>query len=649
MSVISTEQKAKLERRRAVVNKVMFIPIILLLAVIPLIVRLNYVLPKDPAVNMLFQKVKLDDYYSQYKATGIIILTIIMLLFSYLFIEKSEVKVDKVSKIYFICSAVLMAMSIISTIFSEHKNVAVWGIYDRAEGLIMWGCYLVMMLYAFYVVRSEKSYLWIIAPIMFLVVITTIIGAFQYAGFDLFTKTEWGYNLIIPKELRGQLGKITSDYESHKILGTMYHYDYVGSFGAMIAPLFIVLTLIVKGRTKKIVLGIMSLASLFILFGSTARSGVVGAACAAVVGVIIFGKRILKRWKQSIAVLVLLLCALIGLNVATHGRIFERVPELMRDIFQLVQRDTSDFDYKDYIPVRETINESGEVTFVLQNSQMTIRYSDGEIQLYDENGNQIEYTTSVNTDVITDANAEPQKQYTIQDDRFSNITIVRQEIAVFTEQDTISGMLVVIDGTGYFTYKLDETQGITEIDSFSGLPLQEIEAESIGFKGKEKLGSARGYIWSRSLPIMLKKNLLIGSGPDTFGFVFPQNDRLAKWWAYGFTNMTVDKVHNLYLQIGMGQGCIALIAFLVMMITYLIQSFKLYAFGNEYNDTDGMGIGIMLAIIGYLGAGFFNDSVVSVAPIFWILLGTGFAVNYIKQRDIEKENKQAPHRVIKMK
>ena len=37
----------------------------------------------------------------------------------------------------------------------------------------------------------------------------------------------------------------------------------------------------------------------------------------------------------------------------------------------------------------------------------------------------------------------------------------------------------------------------------------------------------------------------------------------------------------------------------------------------------------MLAIIGYLGAGFFNDSVVPVAPIFWILLGTGIAVNYL--------------------
>ena len=98
------------------------------------------------------------------------------------------------------------------------------------------------------------------------------------------------------------------------------------------------------------------------------------------------------------------------------------------------------------------------------------------------------------------------------------------------------------------------------------------------------------------------------------------------------TNVIVDKPHNLYLQIAINQGGIALLAFLAIIVVYLVQCIKLYAFRAYYYATsDAMGIGIMLAIIGYLGAGFFNDSIVSVAPIFWILLGTGFAVNYIKQ------------------
>ena len=39
-----------------------------------------------------------------------------------------------------------------------------------------------------------------------------------------------------------------------------------------------------------------------------------------------------------------------------------------------------------------------------------------------------------------------------------------------------------------------------------------------------------------------------------------------------------------------------------------------------------------IIIVGYLAAGMFNDSIVSVAPVFWILLGVGAALNTINRR-----------------
>jgi O-antigen ligase len=166
--------------------------------------------------------------------------------------------------------------------------------------------------------------------------------------------------------------------------------------------------------------------------------------------------------------------------------------------------------------------------------------------------------------------------------------------------------------------------------------IQYEEAPTIGFQGKEKLGSARGYIWSRSLPILLH-SLFIGQGPDTFFAVFPQGDLLGKLYAYNTTQMIVDKPHNLYLQISINEGGIALIAFLVMMLAYCIDSFKLYALRKEYNVQQAIGAAIALAIIGYLGAGFFNDSIVSVAPIFWVLFGTGIAVNLHNKKQTQTE------------
>ena len=48
---------------------------------------------------------------------------------------------------------------------------------------------------------------------------------------------------------------------------------------------------------------------------------------------------------------------------------------------------------------------------------------------------------------------------------------------------------------------------------------------------------------------------------------------------------------------------------------------------------------VALAIIGYLGAGFFNDSIVSVAPIFWVLFGVGVAVNQLNRKQTQTEAK----------
>lgn len=160
-------------------------------------------------------------------------------------------------------------------------------------------------------------------------------------------------------------------------------------------------------------------------------------------------------------------------------------------------------------------------------------------------------------------------------------------------------------------------------------------AEHIGFEGKETLGSSRGYIWSRTLPL-LKNCMLTGYGADTFTYEFPQNDVLAKYYAYQQYNegfyITVDKPHNMYLQMFYSNGLIALIAFLGIVVFYLVDCFRLYALRREYRREQIMGAAIMLGVVGYLAAGMFNDSVVSVAPMFWVLLGVGASLNTINRR-----------------
>ena len=86
-------------------------------------------------------------------------------------------------------------------------------------------------------------------------------------------------------------------YEKGKLYGTLYHYDYVGSFVAIVLPLLVILTIFEKKLVYKIILGIGSLLSLWLLFGSTSRAGLIGVVVSFIFGIILFGRSLLKRWK----------------------------------------------------------------------------------------------------------------------------------------------------------------------------------------------------------------------------------------------------------------------------------------------------------------------------------------------------------------
>jgi hypothetical protein len=139
-----------------------------------------------------------------------------------------------------------------------------------------------------------------------------------------------------------------------------------------------------------------------------------------------------------------------------------------------------------------------------------------------------------------------------------------------------------------------------------------------------RLGSSRGYIWIRTVE-MMKETLLIGHGPDTFAIYFPQNDPLKNIVGLGKT--MVDKPHSMYLQWGVNIGVVSLLIFLVLIKIHFIQSFVLL-WKKGINSKAGIyAIGLFAAWCGYLISGVFNDSVVSVAPVFWVIFGLSMAAN----------------------
>lgn len=624
-------RQLKIEKEKRMISTILFLPIIALLAIAPLIVRLKIVYPSEEVANVL-KMTQITDVFSQNKASYIIAIMVIAVIIFFFLFNKNDIKKSKMMLFYIVSCGIFLLFSLISTFASSYKDVAVWGLPDRAEGMVIIVCYTLMFLYSIYTFRNTKDYKYIIASLLVVIVVNTVLGVSQYFGNDLYN-TAFVKNIIMPKEL-AKNAAVELAYEEGKIYGTMFHYNYMGSFGSMMVPLFAVLTMLIKNVKAKLASSIATLASLFLLLGSTSRAGLIGLSLAFIIAIILFGKFILKRWKLVIPIVAGFVIILASLNIVTKGTIFSRIPTLINDAFGIFMPSEEGFDYKDHIPVRDIITKEGKVYITLQSKEeIVVEYTKEEPGFYDAQGNEIDYTLNGNT-------------YDSADSRFSHVSF--QLIGADDDQEVKDAMIIYVNNIPAFMLRMDQKVGVYLADSFTGEKIDIDYPETLGFKKKERLGSARGYIWSRSLP-MLKETFLVGYGPDVFIMKFPQRDYLGKYYAYDTPNMTVDKPHNLYLQIAINQGIIALLAFLALTCGYIAESIKIYALKDHYDSKEAIGMATMLAIVGYMGAGFFNDSIVSVAPIFWILLGVGVSINYLVKKERRRVEKKLEHATIDIK
>ena len=153
------------------------------------------------------------------------------------------------------------------------------------------------------------------------------------------------------------------------------------------------------------------------------------------------------------------------------------------------------------------------------------------------------------------------------------------------------------------------------------------DVERAGFRGRESFATYRGLIWSMTLPL-LKDTVLLGTGTDTFACYYPQNNYKDLYYYTGDVTAS-SRPHSLYLKVAVESGVVALLAMLVFFGWYLIQSLKIYWKGEFTSLSARVGFACFLAVTVYLVCGLTNDSMITVAPVFWGILGIGMAANRI--------------------
>lgn len=720
--------KAKID----LVALAMFLPSILAAALIPVILRITFVVT-DLRETYIYNggtivngdsgtMYRYTDVFSQGKALAVIVLALIMILMSLLCCLSLFRRIEKQSLVYVGCSVVYAAMTLASAAMSNYSSVAFAGEYDRAEGFWTTACYFVLFLFTMYAFRTSGNFRFLMYGLFFAVGVNFILGITQVTGHDLL-KQEWFMNIIADSDVRGNIAA-NPDGTNKLINGSLYHSNYMGSFTGMIIPLFTVMALYSEKMLQRVLFIAFDAMAIFLLVGSAARSGVVAVTAALIVGVIVFARQIAKHWKVCTAAVAAAAVVVVGMNFALGNKLFSRIPSLVQETVGLfLPVDENEKDLFSKLPLRE-ISTPSDGTLVLtgQEDTMTVAY-DRERQKYTFTGSSGDEVRNVNffsfpeeypglsiiaeyadrkvyvntTDATgilfiddngnlvphnSDKFAPEGASCRIVDEGAGLFSVFVGEDQMYLEYDPISEQIIFTDGDSddpvsvietiafpdttfgdvqlridvsvsgsevkdfiamYFygksrnslIFNLVNQKKIQMIDYNAGDAIIPQNAEHIGFEGKEKLGSSRGYIWSRTLPL-LKNCLVTGYGADTFTYAFPQNDVLAKYYSYSDFDQgfyaTVDKPHNMYLQMFVSNGLIALIAFLGICVFYLVDCFRLYALKKTYRPEQIMGAAVMLGIVGYLAAGVFNDSTVSVAPVFWILLGTGAALNTINRR-----------------
>lgn len=560
----------------------LLIPIIIVILIHPLLVHLAVYSCGYAKYDWYAADDWIADFYCYYKsyflvATAFFACAILAFRFC-LYKEKT------VSMKPYLPLLLYLALTLLSTLCSMNHKASVQGNFESFESCFVLAAYIIFSVYACQIMERERDYKIIWYAILGIGILFCVIGLMQAAGFDLMD-TAFVQRLIMSEEefaLYG--GTIEDTFSGGRVYLTLYNPNYAGIVLSMLFSIVFAMCVTAKPKTEKIAYGILSAVLLFLIWRTYARA--------------------------SLLAVILILFYMLFLQLKS-GRILRLGRQLTVICLAAVLTAGSflAFDYASGFPFLSRILE--------KNEREPLEY-----MTTDANGIHICYDGSkyllfLEEDTLCCKESGGETIRAAKGDTLSLPMIEETAKAFFTEKENASIYLYLADNTlqfikqdnGYF-YRTPGGK-ITEME----------RVEAADFHGLEYLGSARGYIWSRVVPL-LKNYLLIGSGPDTFAEVFPQQDYAGKLIYSDRPDMIIEKAHNDYLTKWVQTGMISVVCILIFYVLLIHMGRKAYQKKEAVSDMQGrLGYGCYFASIAYMVANLFNDSTIQTSPLFWIFAG----------------------------
>lgn len=575
------------------------IPLILLLTVVPLIVfayRFHSGLSQYDWYATVDETV---DFFMYYKSIAVTLIAVVMCV---LLAYRYKAKQREFKFCYeFIPLFIYALLTILSSIFSEYRHYSFFGMTEIFETLWVLLGYCIIAFYAYQFVNTFEDVDCVMRWLTAGLGVMLVIGLLQAAGHDFFT-SKIGQVLITGS----RDSKLDLVFEKGRVFLTVYNPNYVASYFSLMIPMEIALLIKNKKWQYRLLYVIMLAASLVCLLASGNRSGIVAFAVTIILTLILFYKKILKAWKFVLPAVVAA-AVIFGWFISRNDLIIEKFVRLFTapDV-------TED-------AISEIVTGDEDVAITYRGNVLHASYDmtgEGYINMYLYDDEQQTINSTVDEASFT---------YYIQDERFADISVqavnLGNEVALSIHADNITWYFKKGDDGTYYYYNI-----FGRWDKINNAP-------RVAVNFLEKKFEERGTIWSKTIP-MLKNSLLFGTGADTYAVTYPQDDYVDKTYDNSMTSIDL-KPHCYYLQVATQSGIPALIAVVVFYLWYFVSSMRLYSRAVFQDGLEIVGAGLLLATFTYMVVSFLNDSTVTVAPIFWVLIGTGISVNeLVKKKEV---------------
>lgn len=595
------------------ISKLTLIPIIIALGFIPTLVH-SYLYDSGFDVFEWFPDASAQqiDFFLWYKMVTIIIVASVMaviLVYMYLKNPKAIAK----DKTWFLLAG-YGVLAFLSALFSKYRSFAFRGSYEVFESIWVILGYVIISYYTYQQLRTNESVEFVAKYSSIGIMIVTGIGFFQFIGFDFF-RTTIGKMLMTDKYMWSSLENITFTFPLHTSYATLYNTNYLAFYYGLLIPALTVIVVFSANKVQKLLAFVMLVMSAITLVGSNSKSGLLALGITFVFACVVLFRYIKKYfWVPLIAVV-----AFVGVSALYANRV-GGVGALLDAIIIGTGNGTEEQQL-----VRDIDTLDDEVVFYLPEAEIHISYyliddSQVHIDVFDEDGEEIPSRSEDSTIVLEGG------------------TYDGCEITPLYIKENIS-LQVFIDGLNwYFTNQLDGTYYYyNAAGKFTKIP--DVEKAHVF---PDSIVSGRGYLWNYTLP-KLKSHILLGAGTNTFAMDYPQDNYIQKKYTGTETLFDV-KAHSFYIQQFLENGLLALLCFLAFYLYYLIQSIRLYRSRPIDSFATMVGLGIMLGTFDYMLIALANDSNVNTAPVFWVLLGAGMAINRMLVENDKKEKRSAMYK-----